>query len=545
MSENTVKKVYGIDLGTTYSALSVVDDGGNAAIIQNSDGQLITASAIFYDKDNNSVIVGEGAKEMAHTDPDNFVHLIKREIGTKWRKEINGEQHTPESVSAIILKYMINGADKAGHKVEDVVITCPAYFNEKEREATRIAGKIAGLNVMEVLYEPVAAAIAYGIGIASADEEEKKKTKQVIVYDLGGGTFDVTVVMISPEKIRVICTDGDHRLGGTDWDSALRDLLLNKLSQNGENVAEIMEDPETRAALITTVEKAKISLSQKDSTSPRILCKDGRKVKVDVTRQEFNEATRALLDRTMEFTDKMIATAREKTGVEKIDDFLLVGGSTYMCQVQDMVNERYKDTLGVEPKQFEPNFAVAKGAAVFGKLLLGFDWAGTDPAPDPKPEPDPEPPGPVVTHVATKSVGIKVLDREGKTLCYNLVKKQSDVPCDRVQVFPLSEANATSLPLVVYTNDVETERADLEGCTELGQAIMNLTPGLPKGAPIEITFAMDGSAHLVLTARDMTNDKALTVEFKMEDVLSEKEIEHFGDLIAPDPSGNKVGLVIE
>ncbi len=555
MSDDIKKKVYGIDLGTTYSALSHVGDTGNVEIINNPDGGAITASAVFFE--DGGIVVGEGAKESAYTDPDNFVHLIKREMGTPWRKEFLGKEHTPESISSLILKYMIKGAEMSGHEVKDVVITCPAYFNEAERQATKIAGELSGLNVLAVVDEPIAAAISYGMGAASADSEEAQKTKQIIVYDLGGGTFDVTVVQISPQGVKVICSDGDHKLGGADWDAALRDLLLDKLAIENPDAGDLMSDPETKAALITTVEKTKMSLSQKETATARITCCDGGKSKVSVSRQEFDEATKPLLDRTAEFTDAMIAMAREKTKVEKIDEFLLVGGSTMMPQVLEMVNTRYKDTLGVEPKLFEPNHAVSKGAALYGnnkaikdayeKLIEEIQTI--EPCISDKEakrkakeqvaeifelETEQVEAG-IATEmvtVASKSIGIRVKNKEGRVVCNNLIEKQTEVPCNITKTYPVSSANASTLPLVVFSNNIVGPIAELDNCLELGKATMELTPGLPKGAPIDITFSLNAEGRLILTAKDTTNDKELTVPFQVEGVLSEEERKKLQETVA-------------
>lgn len=555
MSENTKIKVYGIDLGTTYSAISHVGDSGNVEIINNPDGGSITASAVFFE--DGSIVVGEGAKESAYTDPDNFVHLIKREMGTAWRKTFLDKEHSPESISSLILKYMVKGAEMSGHEVKDVVITCPAYFNEAERMATKAAGELAKLNVLAVVDEPIAAAISYGMGIAGNDQGETQETRQIIVYDLGGGTFDVTVVEISPKGVKVICSDGDHKLGGADWDAALRDLLLEKLLIENPEAGDLMADPETRAALITTVEKTKMSLSQKETATSRITCCDGSKSKVSVTREEFNEATQPLLNRTIEFTDAMIAMAREKTGVEKIDEFLLVGGSTYMPQVMEMVNSRYKDTLRVEPKLYEPNHAVSKGAALYGnnkairdlyeKVLKDLKEKNPDiPTGELEDEANKKvadefslAPETIETAVntemitvASKSIGIRVKNKEGQFVCYNLIEKQNEVPCNNTQTFPVSAANAATLPLIVYSNNIVGKQADLDCCLELGKATMELTPGLPARAPIEVTFALNQEGRLELTARDITNDKKIVVPFQVEGVLSEEERKKLEEVVA-------------
>jgi len=563
MSDDIKKKVYGIDLGTTYSAISHVGETGNVEIINNPDGGAITASAVFFE--DGGIVVGDGAKESAYTDPDNFVHLIKREMGTTWRKEFLGKEHTPESISSLILKYMVKGAEMSGHEVKDVVITCPAYFNEAERQATKIAGELTGLNVLAVVDEPIAAAISYGMGAANSDTDEAQKTKQIIVYDLCGGTFDVTVVQISPKGVKVVCSDGDHKLGGADWDNALRDLLLDKLAIENPDAGDLMADPETRAALITTVEKTKMSLSQKETASARITCCDGGKCKVSVTRAEFDEATRSQLERTAEFTDAMIAKARKKTGIEKIDEFLLVGGSTLMPQVMEMVNARYKDALGVEPKLFEPNHAVSKGAALYGnnkaikdayqKLIedeieklkqqngnLDNDEARKKAEEAAKEqvadifelEPDSveDTLATEMVTVASKSIGIRVKNKEGRLVCNNLIEKQAEVPCSVTRSYPVSSANASTLPLAVYSNNIDGSVAELDCCLELGKATMELTPGLPKGASIEVTFSLDAEGRLVLTARDVTNDKKLTVPFQVEGVLSEEERKKLEKVVA-------------
>ncbi len=553
MSENTKPMVYGIDLGTTYSAISYMDDSNNATIINNPDGGQITASAVYFEEGNYTV--GETAKESASLDPDNFVSLIKREIGSKWRKEFFGEEHSPESISALILKYMVKGAEMAGHSVKDVVITCPAYFNEAERAATKAAGKIAGLNVLAVVDEPIAAAINYGLGMAGQlkDGEGDSSTKQVIVYDLGGGTFDVTVVKVAPDGVQVVCSDGDHKLGGADWDTALRDVLLDKLNLDNPEAGDPMSDPETAAALLLTVEKTKKSLSQRETAKATISCPDG-KVKVSVTRAEFEEATRPLLERTVSFTDKMIekarAIAKENGGSEKIDEFLLVGGSTCMPQVMAMVKSRYKDALGVEPKLYEPNYAVSKGAAAYGNIkaiqeafkkkieelkeqyptITGSEieqQAGQEVADEFGLEVTTvtETINTKVRTVASKSIGIRVLNKEKKPVCFNLIKKQTPVPSCKSQQFPVSEANATTLPLIVYSNNMDEVATELDYCVELGNAEMALTPSLPAGSKIEVIFSLDENGRLELTARDITNDKHITVEFTVTDALTDEEIQ--------------------
>ena len=485
MSDDIKKKVYGIDLGTTYSAISHVGETGNAEIINNPDGGAITRSAVFFE--DGGVVVGDGAKESAYTDPDNFVHLIKREMGTPWRKEFLGNEHTPESISALILKYMVKGAEMSGHDVKDVVITCPAYFNEAERQATKIAGVLAGLNVLAVLDEPIAAAISYGMGVANSDTDEAQKTKQIIVYDLGGASFDVTVVQISPEGFKVICSDGDHKLGGADWDNALRDLLLDKLYIENPDADDIMANPETRAALITTVEQTKMRLSQRETASARITCCDGGKCKVSVTRSEFDEATKPYLNRTAEFTDAMIAMARMKTGIGKIDEFLLVGGSTLMPQVMEMVNARYKDALGVEPKLYEPNFAVSNGAALYGNnKAIKTTSQKTDSSPALK------------RSYATSNYGIKLETSMGDPYCYNLLKKGTMLPCaSRTLVLASSGNESNALSCNIYSNQVLNDTlVPLLVCKKEKEIHVSLNENLAKLAKVNLRMELDETENL-------------------------------------------------
>lgn len=547
--ENTKKKVYGIDLGTTYSAISFINDDGKAEIINNSDGLPITASAVYFESPEN-IVVGETAKEQGKIDSTRVVDLIKREMGTDWRRDFDDKEYTPQSISALILKYLVKGAAQAGHKVEDVVITCPAYFGEKEREATHVAGVIAGLNVLQIIDEPIAAALNYGIG------SDTEGTKNVIVYDLGGGTFDVTIVRVSPQGVEVLCSDGDHHLGGADWDNRLESLLADKFMEACPSAGNPQDDVDSRYELHNQTEKVKKKLSNAMETSIAI-SHNGEKAKIVITRQEFEENTRDLLEKTIDFTDSMLAFAKEKHGVEKIDDFLLVGGSTYMPQVSDIINARYKDLLGIEPKVFEPNYAVSKGAAVFGntKMIKAAveekkeeirqenpelsekeveDKAINNISVDYVVEPSKiiETINTTIKTVASKSYGIRVLNKAKQRVCFNLIQKQTAVPCSNTQTFPVSEANAATLPILVFSNDSTEIQEEIELCSEVGEATMDLTPGLPKGAPIEVIFTLSEDGHLSLTARDVTNNKEIHSSFEVKDGLTEEEIAEQKEIVA-------------
>ena len=542
MSEEQ-ENIYGIDLGTTYSAISVINDDGKPEIIPNTEGNPITASAVYFENEEN-VIVGETAKEQGKIDSSRVVTLIKREMGTKWRGVFDDKEYTPEAISALILKYLVQGAEQAGHKVKNVVITCPAYFGGSERLATKNAGIIAGLNVLAVVDEPIAAALNYGVSV------EDGETKNVIVYDLGGGTFDVSVVRIEKNSVSVICSDGNHKLGGADWDAALEQLLVSGFTESCPSAGNPLDDPDSAYELKTQAEKVKKKLSSAKETSVAV-SHNGEKAKVVISRADFEAATRSLLDETIDFTDSMLAYAKEKAGVQKIDEFLLVGGSTYMPQVMELIREKYRDPLGVEPKVFEPNYAVSKGAAVFGQYKALLDAFGIVPGPDGKTQPvgpkpggdedeggtskDPvvSPPSLTIKTVASKSYGIRVLNREGVRVCYNLIKKQTQVPCSGSHKFPVSIDNAATLPLVVFSNDcIESIEPDLEMCSEAGDATMELTPGLPKGSIIDVTFTLNEEGELTLTACDLTNNKEIKASFVVKDSLTQEEVSKLADQIA-------------
>lgn len=539
-----IKKVYGIDLGTTYSAISFINEDGKPEIINNCDGDQITASAVYFESAEN-IIVGETAKEQGKIDSERVVDLIKREMGSDWRRDFDGVEYTPEKISSLILKYLVKGAALAGHDVKDVVITCPAYFGEKERNATRQAGEIAGLNVLQIVDEPIAAALNYGVQNSDSEQD-------IVVYDLGGGTFDVTVVHIGQSSITVLCSDGNHRLGGANWDERLEALIASKFMDACPAAGDPQEDPDSRYELHNQTEKVKKKLSNATETSIAV-SHNGEKAKIVVSREEFEKATRDLLEETIDFTDKMIEFAKTERGVTKISDFLLVGGSTYMPQVMAIVKEKYEAALGVEPKVFEPNYAVSKGAAVFGEnrsiqkayekvkeqiaqespnltleeidtqatetLILTLEAQGRS-GDDIKTILNKE-----FKTVASKSYGIRVLNKEGVRVCCNLIKKQTLVPCTQSQKFPVSEDNAATLPLVIYSNNSTAPQEELNICDEVGNAVMELTEGLPKGSLIDVTFELTEEGQLILTARDITNDKEITVKFEVKDGLTREEVE--------------------
>ena len=351
-----LKRVYGIDLGTTYSAIAYVDEHGKPVIVPNAESERITPSVVLFDGDN--VIVGNTAKESAKVEADRVVSRVKQHMGDPhFVFEHDGQVYSAEDISSFILRKVVGDAELAlgleGEDViTDVVITCPAYFGTDEREATANAGRLAGLNVRAILNEPTAAAIAYGL--------EQADDQVVLVYDLGGGTFDVTMIEIKDRLIRVICTGGDHRLGGALWDEAVVMHLASDFKVQTGLEADPMDDAEVVNDLFLQAERGKKTLSQREKTPFRVT-HAGQQARVELERARFEELTAPLLDNTIRLTREMLADARAK-GYERFDKIILVGGATRMPQVRDRIVAEF----GIEPESFDPDESVAKGAALFG-----------------------------------------------------------------------------------------------------------------------------------------------------------------------------------
>ena len=347
--------IFGIDLGTTYSAVGYIDDTGRAAVTRNSAGDDTTPSVVYFENESN-VVVGKVAKETAGLYPDQVVSLIKREMGDReYQRTFFGIEHTPPSISAIILSALARDAESTTHeKVSDVVITVPAYFGLLEKDATRNAGEIAGLNVIGIVPEPVAAALQYGVS-GSADGTV------FLVYDLGGGTFDVSLIRMTEDSVEVLTVGGDHRLGGADWDEKLFDYILSQAIEQGGDES-LRDDEAMLQDLRTLAEKTKQDLSTAEAKT-LIVRYTGTPIKITVTREQFEELTTDLLDETIRITARTLAEAEQRyPGItNQISEVLLVGGSTKM----PAVNQALRREFGWAPKLADPDLAVAKGAALY------------------------------------------------------------------------------------------------------------------------------------------------------------------------------------
>lgn len=534
------KYVFGIDLGTTYSCIAYVDETGRATVINNQEGTNTTPSVVNF-ASPTQVVVGQVAKENAVIDPQNTVSLVKTLMGkSNFAISYNGEDVSPEEASSYILRKLAGDASKLiDAEVKDVVITCPAYFGTAERTATKNAGEIAGLNVIEIISEPTAAALYYGCA-----KEQGEKT--VLVYDLGGGTFDVTVMHVSPGKIEMVCSDGNHELGGKNWDDAVMQYLASEFCSETGFDGDF--DEYAQQDLRLKAEKAKQQLSTREKV-PVMMDAAGLRARVEITRQTFDEITEALLNESIEKTDAAIALAAERGYT--IDEILLVGGSTRMPQVTKILTKKY----GMEPKILEPDEAVAKGAAIYAlgayevkveqwKEMIESGQADmTDTKTREEAEKYSEPavvttneiPGlrghrmdEVVTVVTSKSYALQVV-RNGEDKCCNMIIKDVLMPGGSLSVtrqFGTVDANQETAELVVFENDFHDEYFDVDTDFILGNATLDLPGNLPAGAPIEVTFTLNKEGILEVTGRDLTTNREIhaTMQATAGTIMSKEEV---------------------
>ena len=536
------KYVFGIDLGTTYSCIARVDDTARAEVIKNNDGDNITPSVVEFDGDN--VIVGSDAKSEAVLNPENTVMLVKTLMGkTDFAINYNGEDKTPEEISAFILRKLTQDAsEQLGVEVKDVVITCPAYFGTAERTATKNAGKIAGLNVLEIISEPTAAALYYGCA-----KEQNEKT--ILVYDLGGGTFDVTIMRISSDKIQVICSDGDHDLGGKNWDEVLIEYLADQFVKKVGYDIEF--DEYAKQDLRLKAEKIKKQLTSR-SQAGDLLEVMGSREKVSITRDEFEEITFTLLNETLKKTKEVIDVAKRK-GYEKIDEILLVGGSTRMPQIKRALTENFG---GIEIKILEPDEAVAKGAAIHAvnvyvnnqKSLAGQDFESDKEvkvmvngdekelkAKDYKEDLtfSPEMMGiggntREIVIATTKSFAVKVENKDGIKSCFNMIVKNEPMPSGILEVsgnFTTLNANQETVNIEIYENDYMDKYFDVDEDLKIGNAILELPENLPAGSLVEITLKLNKEGILEIKGRDKAGNKEVNVKLETKSVISKEKLE--------------------
>jgi molecular chaperone DnaK len=527
MTEN--KKVYGIDLGTTFSAIAVMDEYARPSIIPNQEGSHITPSVILFAEDG-SIVVGDPARNAAVDYPDRIVEMVKRQMGVAdWAYEHEGTVYRAEELSSFILRKVVQDAEAmTGEQIKDVVITCPAYFGTSEREATAKAGEIAGLNVRSVISEPTAAAISFGL--------HKEKDQNVLVYDLGGGTFDVTLIEIHGGELIVRATGGNARLGGKDWDTVIMNYLAEQWQEVTGSDEQILEDDSAATDLMQRAEKAKKALTGMEKTEVRITF-GGASQRIPLTRELFDQLTEHLLEQTIMYTKQVLDEAANN-GVS-VDMILLVGGSTRMKQVE----ERLKKEFGLEIVINDPDESVAKGAAWYGQKLAIDEaiqihkekWGenSSESAVEAVSKEFGLPVSAVqkaasttVGSVTSQSFGVYVQD--GSTvqmIVANLILKNTRLPMETSQTFGTVEENQPNAEIRIMENNYYDKKVDPEQSVELGTALLTLPRGLPKGSPIKITFQLNIEGRLHVEAEEMTGHETVAVDIKTENIISEAELE--------------------
>jgi molecular chaperone DnaK (HSP70) len=534
-------KIYGIDLGTTYSVIATLNENGMPEVIENyvDSGQLL-ASAVYFPSDGAPVI-GEAAKNQAEVEPDRVVQFVKREIGKEDARirEFNGVKYDPIDISSLILKRMKEYTEEQGHEVNDVVITCPAYFGDEERRATRDAGKIAGLNVLNIVNEPTAAALNYCC-------REFRENRKIMVYDLGGGTFDITLFDFSVEDsgkatIDVLETGGSDRLGGIDWDARLYDYIC-ELYTDQAGVPQAEMDTELRQKIRSQVEVVKKSLSTMPSRS-FVINYAGESTRLEVTREKFEELTRDLVGQTMDFVRQLLSTA--KFQAENIDVVLLVGGSTRMPMVQAAVEGLFPGKVRVE----QPDLAVAKGAALAAAIEYNerikerFDSKDTSPSRNDKEEELINVPQQLsmVKDKLYRSLGPGILDDDDQYVIDNLLFMNDELPAEATATYGTSVDNQREIKLVVFEN-VSRDRAnrhvtpsvDMNGneqptdpalkVKKIGElSLKPLAPNTPKGSPIEVVFR-GSTIGLEVSATDTVTGKSVHAVITSENTKTEEEL---------------------
>lgn len=495
--------ILGIDLGTTYSAMAYVNADGKSEIIPNAEGERITPSVVLFEDDG--VVVGSYAKSVAVSQSEQVVQFIKRHMGFDYRVRQNGKDYTPEEISALILKKLKQDAEAfLNTTVRDAVITVPAYFDDKRRVATKTAGEIAGLNVLRIINEPTAAAIEF-----SANQKVSNKT--ILVYDLGGGTFDVTIMKVSGNNIDVIAIGGDHELGGKDIDDCLIAFFQEEFqkSTGSDPLTSLVGQQELRSKAEEA--KRKLSLSPGARVALNV---EGRQANFKITQSVFEE----VIDELVLRTEMNIEVLLDEVDLNRhdIDDVLLVGGSTRIPKVAKMLSQLF----GREPlRSVNPDEAVAQGAAILANTLSTDSAKTSSGASDTRP---------IVSDVCAHSLGVSCLNDFGVLENSIIIPKNSKIPCCQSQVYGTAQDNQTAVNIDV----LQGEHKDPDECVQLGTVCLENFPSSPAGSPIEVIFEYDENGILRVKGTFSNTGQSISTKIEVEGAMTSESAQRSRQSIA-------------